>query len=84
MVAVPMEMAVAVRTPATMVGSANGSSMWRMRCRAVNPSAVPAMLDVTLEVLITGQSTLSERFDLRLELEPTAPSPAGVAAPAFA
>ena len=44
----------------------------------------PAMLDVTLEVLNTGQSTLSERFDLRLELEPTAPAPAGVAAPAFA
>ena len=44
----------------------------------------PAMLDVTLEVLNTGQSTLSERFDLRLELEPTAPAPTGVAAPAFA
>ena len=44
----------------------------------------PAMLDVTLELLNTGQSPLSERFDLRLELEPTAPAPAGVAAPAFA
>lgn len=44
----------------------------------------PAMLDVTLELLNTGQSPLSERFDLRLELEPTAPAPTGVAAPAFA
>lgn len=44
----------------------------------------PAMLDVTLEVLNTGQSTLSERFDLRLELGPAAPTPTGVAAPAFA
>ena len=28
----------------------------------------PAMLDVTLEILNTGQSQLSKRFDLRLEL----------------
>ena len=33
----------------------------------------PAMLDVTLEVLNTGQSTLSQRFDLALDLEPTTP-----------
>jgi len=44
----------------------------------------PAMLDVTLEVLNTGQSGLSERFELRLELEPAAPAPTGAAAPAFA
>ena len=32
----------------------------------------PAMLDVTLEVLNTGQSALSQRFDLALELQPGA------------
>ena len=30
----------------------------------------PAMLDVTLEVLNTGQSQLSQRFDLALDLAP--------------
>jgi len=44
----------------------------------------PAMMEVTLEVLNTGQSALSERFDLRVELEPTAPAPTGASAPAFA
>ena len=34
----------------------------------------PAMLDVTLEVLNTGQSQLSHRFDLALDLAPT-PAP---------
>lgn len=28
----------------------------------------PAMLDVTLEVLATGQSTMASRFDLSLQL----------------
>ncbi len=37
----------------------------------------PAVLDVTLEVLKTGQSELSQRFDLALDLEPTAVTPAG-------
>ncbi|MBY0412238.1 MAG: glycine oxidase, partial [Burkholderiaceae bacterium] len=30
----------------------------------------PAMLDVTLEILNTGESSLSHRFDLALDLEP--------------
>jgi glycine oxidase len=35
----------------------------------------PAMLDVTMEILNTGQSALSKRFDLRLELlAPSAPA----------
>ena len=43
----------------------------------------PAMLDVTLEVLNAGQSQLSQRFDLALDLEPT-PLPPPSAAAAFA
>jgi glycine oxidase len=43
----------------------------------------PAMLDVTLEVLNAGQSQLSQRFDLALDLEP-APLPPPSAAAAFA
>ena len=39
----------------------------------------PAMLDVTLEVLNTGQSPLSQRFDLALDLAP-ASAPAASAA----
>jgi len=42
MVAVPMAMAVAVRTPASSVGSASGSSTSRRLCGGVMPSAVPA------------------------------------------
>lgn len=43
----------------------------------------PAMLDVTLEILNTGQSQLSKRFDLRLELLGQ-PAPAAQAASALA
>ena len=43
----------------------------------------PAMLDVTLEVLNAGQSQLSQRFDLALDLEST-PRPPASAATAFA
>ena len=43
----------------------------------------PAMLDVTLEILNTGQSQLSKRFDLRLELLGQ-PAPAVQAASALA
>lgn len=39
----------------------------------------PAMLDVTLQVLNTGQSPLSHRFDLALELEPNTTGPASAA-----
>jgi len=44
----------------------------------------PALLDVTLEVLNTGQSALSHRFDLALALEPTPQAPPSAAARAFA
>ncbi len=44
----------------------------------------PALLDVALEVLNTGQSGLSQRFDLALDLEPTAVAPAGAALHALA
>ncbi len=43
----------------------------------------PAMLDVTLEILNTGQSQLSKRFDLRLELLGQ-PAPTAQAASALA
>lgn len=43
----------------------------------------PAMLDVTMEILNTGQSQLSKRFDLRLELLGQ-PARAGQAASALA
>lgn len=44
----------------------------------------PALLDVTLEVLNTGQSALSQRFDLTLDLAPGTPAPSSTAAPVFA
>ncbi|MNV88131.1 hypothetical protein D3C71_1823090 [compost metagenome] len=44
----------------------------------------PALLDVALEVLNTGQSGLSQRFDLALDLEPTTEAPAGAALHALA
>ena len=44
----------------------------------------PALLDVTLEVLNTGQSALSQRFDLALDLEPTAVAPTSAAQHALA
>jgi len=40
----------------------------------------PAMLDVTLEVLNTGQSQLSQRFDLALDLAPASVPAASAAA----
>lgn len=43
----------------------------------------PAMLDVTMEILNTGQSALSQRFDLRLELQ-QGPHKAPAPAPALA
>ena len=43
----------------------------------------PAMLDVTLELLNTGQSVLSQRFDLALELQPGAQPQAGEPASAL-
>ena len=44
----------------------------------------PAMLDVTLELLNTGQSVLSQRFDLALELQPGAQRETGDPASALA
>ena len=44
----------------------------------------PALLDVTLEVLNTGQSVLSQRFDLALDLEPTPVAPTSAAPHALA
>ena len=44
----------------------------------------PALLDVTLEVLNTGQSALSQCFDLALDLEPTAVASTGAALHALA
>jgi glycine oxidase len=44
----------------------------------------PAMLDVTLEVLNAGQSQLSQRFDLALDLEHAPEQPANAAAAALA
>jgi len=44
----------------------------------------PAMLDVTLEVLNAGQSELSQRFDLALDLMPAATAGAPSAATAYA
>ncbi|WP_440109091.1 glycine oxidase ThiO [Acidovorax sp. BL-A-41-H1] len=45
----------------------------------------PAMLDVTLDILNTGQSALSQRFDLMLELAPGTPAlPSAAAAPVLA
>ncbi|HTH09057.1 MAG TPA: glycine oxidase, partial [Acidovorax sp.] len=44
----------------------------------------PAMLDVTLEVLNAGQSELSQRFDLALDLMPAALAGAPSAATAYA
>lgn len=43
----------------------------------------PAMLDVTMEILNTGQSALSQRFDLRVELQQE-PHKAPAPAPALA
>ncbi|MBU0827378.1 MAG: glycine oxidase ThiO [Gammaproteobacteria bacterium] len=44
----------------------------------------PALLDVTLEVLNTGQSALSQRFDLSLDLAPHPPASSSATARAFA
>jgi glycine oxidase len=40
----------------------------------------PAMLDVTLDILNTGQSALSERFELAMELDPHLDRPAAACA----
>lgn len=44
----------------------------------------PAMLDVTMEILNTGQSALSQRFDLRLELQQEPHKAPASTAPALA
>lgn len=44
----------------------------------------PALLDVAMEVLNTGQSALSQRFDLAMALEPAGAAAAAAPAPALA